>query len=200
MERSRWSIICEDERTLIVPRAVREAFGLDDDAVALNGGEGGSVLIGDVVLKQVHDVDEAEWVQELQARMAEDGFRVARPVATLAGWWTHAGWSATQFIAGLRPVAPAWQTVAAISLRFSDAAEAACDGHTEALAARTHRWAIADRVAWGEIGLDLGSEAMEVYAQLGALLSVPPTGRQVVHGDLTGNVYVDRRQRSRRRT
>jgi hypothetical protein len=83
------------------------------------------------------------------------------------------------------------QTVAAIGLRFSDAAEAACDGHTEALAARTHRWAIAERVAWGEIGLDLASEAMEVHAQLGALLSDPPTGRQVVHGDLTENVYVD---------
>lgn len=176
---------------MIVPFAVRDAFGLDGDAGALPGGEGVTVRIGDVVLKRVHDPDEAEWTADLQLRMAQDGFRIAQPVPTLAGRWTHGNWSATRFIPGLRPVAPAWHTVTATGLRFSDAAEVAREGQTGPLADRTHRWAVADRVAWDEVGVELVPEATEVYVGLVALLGDPPADRQLVHGDLTGNVYVD---------
>jgi uncharacterized protein (TIGR02569 family) len=179
------------ERVLIVPSTVRKAFGLDGEAVALPGGEGVTVRIGDVVLKRVHDRDEAEWTGELQSRMVEDGFRLARPVPTLAGRWTHGNWSATKFIPGLRPVAPAWHAVTAIGLRFSDAAEVARDGQTGPLPDRTHRWAVADRAAWDEASVDLVPEATEVYFRLGALLGDPPADRQLVHGDLTGNVCTD---------
>jgi hypothetical protein len=47
---------------------------------------------------------------------------------------------------------------------------------------------------WGETQFHLGTEAAAVHVQLAALLGDPPTDRQVVHGDLTGNVYVDRSQ------
>jgi hypothetical protein len=91
------------------------------------------------------------------------------------------------------PLAPAWRAVAAVGLRFSDAAEAARHvGGAETLAARTHRWAVADRVAWGEAHVDLPAAASAVATELVALLDDPPGDRQVVHGDLTGNVYVDR--------
>jgi hypothetical protein len=86
-----------------------------------------------------------------------------------------------------------WRAVAAVGLRFSDVAEAARHGGgTETLGARTHRWALADRVAWGEAQVDLPTTASTVAAELAALLADPPRDRQVVHGDLTGNVYVDR--------
>ena len=183
--------VTECKRT--VPPAVREAFGVAGDEVPLGGGEGVSVRIGRVVLKRVHDVDEAEWTQGLQARLKEDGFRIAAPVPTLTGRWTQDGWSASRFVDGLRPAAPAWPLVAAVGLRFSDAAEAARHGGgAETLAARTHRWAVADRVAWGEARVDLPSAASAVATELEALLGDPPRDRQVVHGDLTGNVYVDR--------
>ncbi|HSJ21082.1 MAG TPA: hypothetical protein VK964_10950 [Nocardioidaceae bacterium] len=73
------------ERALVVPAAVRDAFGLAGDPVALPGGEGVVVRVGEVVLKRVHDVDEAEWTAGLQSRMHERGFRIARPVPTLNG-------------------------------------------------------------------------------------------------------------------
>lgn len=181
------------ERKRTVPPAVREAFGVDGDEIPLGGGEGMSVRIGGVVLKRVHDVDEAEWTQGLQARLGEDGFRIAAPVPTLTGHWTHDGWSASRFVDGLRPVAPAWRAIATVGVRFSDAAEAARHGGgTETLGARTHRWAVADRVAWGEAQVDLPTTVGAVAAELAALLGDPPRDRQVVHGDLTGNVYVDR--------
>ena len=180
-----------DEHALTVPAGVREAFGLDGEAVAVPGGEGVSVRVGDVVVKRVHDVDEAEWTGDLLSRLAQDGFRVARPVPTVAGRWTHASWSAAEFIPALRPVAPAWHVVTAVGLRFSDAAEVARDGQPWPLSGRTHRWSIADRAAWDELRVDLNPEASEVLRRLGSRLGDPPTERQVVHGDLTGNVHVD---------
>jgi hypothetical protein len=113
-------------------------------------------------------------------------------VPTVDGRWTHAGWSAAQFVPGLRPLVPDWQAVIAVGLRFSDAVEAVRDAGTDVLAARTHRWAVADRCAWAETRLDLAPEAAEVYARLATLLGDPLTARQVIHGDLTGNVHQDR--------
>lgn len=179
------------ESAPIVPAVVREAFDVEGEPVALEGGEGVAVRFGGTVLKRVHDVVEAEWVQDLQSRTGEDGFRLARPVRTVGGRWTCEGWSAAQFIPGLRPLAPDWNAVIAAGLRFCDAAEAARRAGTEVLAARSHRWAVADRFAWGETHLDLTPDAAEVHAGLRALLGDPQAGRQVVHGDLTGNVHVD---------
>jgi hypothetical protein len=99
--------------------------------------------------------------------------------------------SATESIPVLRPAAPAWHVVTDVGLRFSDVAEAARDGQAGPLGDRNHRWAIADRVAWGDVSVDLVPEASEVLGRLGSLLGDPPTDRQVVHGDLTGNVYFD---------
>lgn len=56
---------------------------------------------------------------------------------------------------------------------------------------RSHRWAFADRVAWGEATPDLNTEANEAYLSVTALLTQQAVGEQVVHGDLTGNVYLD---------
>ncbi len=138
-------MVVMSERVPAIPAAVREAFRLGGGAIALGGGEGVTARIGGVMLKRVHDVDEAELTQAVQFHMDQDGFRVARPVPTVDGCWTHAGWSAAQFIPGLRPLAPDWQAVVAVGLRFSDAAEAVRDAGTDVLAARTHRWAVADR-------------------------------------------------------
>lgn len=111
------------ERALIVPSAVREAFGVDGDAVALPGREGLTVRIGDVVLKRVHDVAEAEWTADLQSRMAQDGSdsQSRCPRSPVGG---RTGTGQQQGSAGLRPVAPAWQAVTAIGLRFSNARSA----------------------------------------------------------------------------
>ena len=77
-------------------------------------------------------------------------------------------------------------------LRFGDAAKRARPSDTGALRRRTHRWAVADRIAWGEAATDLSPQAEEMRQALTALLI--PGRRSVdhlVHGDLSGNVFVD---------
>ena len=99
---------------------------------------------------------------------------------------------ACRFVAGLRPAAPAWSLITDAGLRFCDAAEMARNDGEMVLGARTHRWAVADRVAWGESVVDLPSDATDVLRRITDLLDGPPRhDRQFVHGDLSGNVFLD---------
>lgn len=170
---------------------VLEGFGVDVDAMPLEGGEGLSFRAGDLVLKRVHDNEEAEWTQALLSRVEADGFRFAEPIATHDGAWVRDGWAASTFIPGLRPAAPAWHEIARAGLRFGDAAERVRDGGGAVLARRTHRWAVADRVAWGEGSVALGAECAEVRDAISHLLDSRAEDEHFVHGDLSGNVFFD---------
>ena len=115
-----------------------------------------------------------------------------RPSRPLDGQWLHDGWTAARFLDGLRPVAPAWSQVVDAGLRFADAAESVRVGGREVLSRRTHRWAIADRAAWGESDVTLGDAANDVRRRISRVLGDAVHEEHFVHGDLTGNVHVDR--------
>ena len=122
--------------------------------------------------------------------MQPRGFRVARPVPATGGGWLCDGWSACEWIDGLRPAAPDWPTVIAAGLDFGDAAEAVRDDGV-VLRGRTHRWAVADRVAWGEERVTLSTGARVIHGSLATLLGEPSGEAHFVHGDLSGNVFLD---------
>jgi uncharacterized protein (TIGR02569 family) len=173
-------------------RAVLGAFGVHGEPVPLAGGEGGAFRVGSVVLKRVHDAAEAQWTQATLSAIEEDGFRVPPPLRTTAGRWVHDDWSASEFLPDLRPAAPRRDEITECGLRFGEAAERARPTGTEALDARGHRWAVADRVAWDEAEVDLSPEATRVRVALAELLAPEPaTERHFVHGDLSGNVFFD---------
>jgi uncharacterized protein (TIGR02569 family) len=171
--------------------AVLDAFAIDGDPLALPGGEGMSFRVGDFVVKRVHDAGEAEWSQALLCRTEQVGFRIPEPVHSTSGHWVYDGWSASRFIPGLRSAVPRWNEIATAGLLFADAVECVRDGGADVLARRSHRWAFADRVAWEEAKPDLNTEATEVYLAITHLLTDQVIGDQIVHGDLTGNVYFD---------
>jgi uncharacterized protein (TIGR02569 family) len=172
------------------PPTVLSAFGTDGVSVPLPEGEGQAFRVGAVVVKRVHDSDEANWVQSLLSTVEQRDFLVPEPVATTNGGWVCEGWVASRFVNGLRPLAPRWDEVITAGLNFSDAAERARKGGEDVLLRRSHRWAVADRVAWGENNIQLSPEAAEVEARLRSLMGESVRRSQLVHGDLTGNVYV----------
>ena len=178
---------------MIPPPSVLAGFTLEGDPQPLPGGEGVTARVGDAVLKLVHDVDEAAWTQALLAAIDPDGFRRPEPIAAAAtGDWVVEGWVASTWLDGLRPAAPDWERVMAAGDAFADAAARACSAADAraALAHRTHRWAVADRVAWGEEEVDLAPDAAALIGRLSAFLDPAPRGGQIVHGDLTGNVFL----------
>ncbi|MEM9651286.1 MAG: aminoglycoside phosphotransferase [Actinomycetota bacterium] len=174
------------------PAHVCRAFGASGAAVPLAGGEGRAFRIGDVVVKAVHDDVESAWVQEMLAGLDQDGFRIPTPLRTTADQWVEGGWIASVFVPGLQPAAPRWTDIIEWGLRFGEAVSRQPTDGALGLARRTHRWAVADRVAWQEQEVDLSPEAAEVRSAIGRFLDpAPSTERQVIHGDLAGNVFVD---------
>ena len=162
----------------MIPGAVLAAFGLDPNTAVRPAGR--AIVVGDIVFKPADDEAEAMWTAEVMSSLVADEVRLARPVRSDDGRWLVDGWTAWTRISG-RP-ALRWNDIIAAGRALHDATRtlerpAVLDG-------RTHGWARADRMAWGEedaTDLPLASRLIERLRPV----DLEP---QVVHGDLTGNV------------
>jgi uncharacterized protein (TIGR02569 family) len=136
------------------------------------------------------DPDTVVWLGDLLGRLrGRTDFRVSEPLRTTDGGWTAGGWTAWRYQPGAH-AAGRWRDVIDVGRRL----HAALEGEREPafLARRTDRWALADRVAWGELPASDYAGTPHIDALVGALRPVT-LRRQLVHGDLTGNVLFDER-------
>lgn len=167
--------------------AVLEAFGVAGEPVAaLPGGEGQSVQVGDLVLKPVDDVAEATSCAEVLDRVAERGFRVARPARGHRGEFVVDNWSAARRVDGVSGPATDWAGLLSSTRAFHEAI--ADEPRPSFLDRREHRWAVADRVAWDEVQYTPLTQVAERFHTLQSLLRPVRAVNQVIHGDLSGNV------------
>jgi uncharacterized protein (TIGR02569 family) len=137
-----------------------------------------------VVLKPVDDEAEANWIANLAANVEQDGFRVARPIATLDGRWIIDGWSAWTRVKGEHSTTR-WHEVLAAATAFH--AAVADVPKPEFIERRQDRWRTADRVAWGELPWEEFDDVAHVRRLIVARRPVRLPS-QLVHGDLVGNV------------
>jgi phosphotransferase family enzyme len=202
---------------------VLASFGASADPVPLPGGEGTAWRAGDVVLKPAGDPRVARWTADLyrdldsldpaghldlldpSAARWDPGFRVPRPLRTVAGDGAAGDWVAQDPLAGAwvawqwLPGEPAsWAGVSPLWPRLIAASRAF---HT-ALAGRPappwlgrdgSQWTVGDQVAWGERdpGSVLAAAPAPLAGQLRSLLAALRPVRlpaQLIHGDLGGNV------------
>jgi uncharacterized protein (TIGR02569 family) len=166
--------------------AILAAFGLSGEVTALGGGEGRSVRVGDVVLKPVDDEEEATWCAEVLSGIEQAGFRVPDPLRAVDGSFVVDGWSATSWVAGEPGVAGHWTELLDASRSLHSALRRM--PRPAFLDRRTHRWAIGDRVAWGEQRIDVPPPLRRPLDRMLATLRPVRFDRQVVHGDLYSNV------------
>jgi uncharacterized protein (TIGR02569 family) len=173
-----------------VPPQVLAAFDVDgDDVVPLDGGQGSSIRAGALVLKPYADELEVTWFAGLACRIVPDGFCLPAPVAALDGRWTVDGWAAVEHVHGVADPAGRWQQVVAAGRAFHAAVSQ--EPEPAHLAAREHRWAVADRVAWGEQEIPVGALSQPLLDRLERLRRPVDLPNQLVHGDLSGNVLLD---------
>lgn len=167
------------------PADVLAAFGARGTPQPLTGGQGTSWRVGALVLKPSAPPEAvAAWQAGLLHRLdGRAAVRVSLPVPTVDGFWTSQGWTAARFAPGEhRP--GRWREVVDAG---RDLHRALADEPRPAwLATRADRWAVADRVAWGERRLDVATPPH--VARLLAALRPVAAPSQLVHGDLSGNV------------
>ena len=201
---------------------VLASFGASADPVSLPGGEGTAWRAGEVVLKPAGDPRVARWTADLYrdldpldplapgpldplAARRDPGFRVPRPLRTVAedgaaGDWVAqdplaGAWVAWQWLPGepasWAGVSPFWPRLIAASRAF----HAALAGRPAPpwLGRDGSQWTVGDQVAWGERdpGSVLAAAPGPLAGQLRSLLAALRPVRlpaQLIHGDLGGNV------------
>jgi uncharacterized protein (TIGR02569 family) len=145
---------------------------------------------GDVVVKRVLEAEEAAWCQRVLAGLAEEGFRRPAPIAA-DGEWVVDGWTGCVYVEDLTDGQGRLRDVLAASDRFHDALPPPDAEARAVLGRRVHRWAIADRVAWGEATLELRPAVATLLGRILGNGEPDSDFARVVHGDLEGNVSFD---------
>jgi len=169
-----------------VPDPVLAAFGVQGAQTRLSGGEGRSGRVGDVVFKPVEDISEAVWRAALLRDLQVPCVRIPRPVTTVGGDAVVEGWAAAAFVAGETAPRGRWPELIEASRHFHRAlAGAPRPGFIDS---KTHQWATADRVAWGQT-ISVAAPATEaLLRELTQRLRPTHLASQLVHSDLSGNV------------
>jgi len=166
--------------------AVLAAFGLEGRPVPLPGGQGRAWLVDEAVLKPLDmSLAALRWQAQLLTRLdSRDDLRVSVPLPATDGAWTSSGWTAWRHQPGVHLPAQ-WQEIIAVGQRLHVALQD--EPEPAFLADRTDIWAVADRVAWGELPTGPYAGTKHLDTLLATLRPVTGTA-QLVHGDLTGNV------------
>ncbi|MGW3933066.1 phosphotransferase [Streptomyces microflavus] len=178
----------EEPSVILPPRSVLDAFGINGIPEPLTGGQGRSVRVGGAVLKPAEGAEEEwEWAASVFERLPRGaGFRVPRPLRSADGCAVVEGWTAAEFVEGRPGPRGQWPGVVAAGRAFHAALRT--QPRPGFLDRRTHPWAVADRVAWGEEEVDVVAELAEPLSALLALRRPVEAAAQLIHGDLTGNV------------
>jgi uncharacterized protein (TIGR02569 family) len=176
-----------------LPRGVASAFGIGGTVHALPGGQGRSVVADGLVLKPDSDPAATEWLADVCARVQADGFRLPAPVSAVDGRRVVDGWCAVEFVEGAAvddddQSAQIWCAVLAAGRSLHRALRH--EPPPGFVAARTDRWAAADRLAWGSPGRREDTTATPLLAGLRRLVVDEGLGDQLIHGDLSGNVLL----------
>lgn len=180
---------------------VLDLFAVPDDLYALPGGQGRSVLAGDLVLSPDRDRAIADSLSPRLARMAVDldtrrrrDLRIAMPIPARDGTWVVDGWAASRYEPGSRGCTDAGVVRATGALLHAEFAQTVVQWPLAAQPPRS-RWDRAERTAFGDQALDPGefTEPQTAFAQeLLDRCTADGFGEdQLVHGDLAGNVLLD---------
>lgn len=178
---------------------VFDLFAVPDDAVALEGGQGHSVLAGDLVLSPGRNPRTAQWLNPIIAPLSAEldheqprSIRLAMPIPTRDLQWVANGWGATRYEPDTRRCRDLDVLIATGRLLHARLA-AKVSAPPVGINGRDDRWTRAERFAFGEsqpIGIPTAVGAL--VSRLTADLDTSNLGPdQLVHGDLAGNVLLD---------
>ncbi len=164
-----------------------EAYRAAGEPRPLTGGQQRAWRVGDLALKpQDQSLEALRWQAEhLPEVTARTSLRVATPVATRLGAMAVHGWTAWTFLEGTH-AASRWRDIISVGEQFHESLRQL--RRPAFLSARTDRWALADRYAWGELDVETLGPTDEMRRLTALAGPSQATSGQLIHGDLTGNV------------
>lgn len=164
---------------------ILEAFHLSGKPTLLSGGQRTTWLVKDAILKPIEDEIVTNYVADIMRSIAEDGFRVARPLQAMNGSWIYKGWCAYKRIEG-EHAKDRWEEKIAICKAFHKALSQY--PHPDFFDKGTDRYTIADKIAWQELPLSAHQKVMSILQKLASLIRPINAQNQLIHGDFTGNI------------
>lgn len=168
---------------------VIESFGVEvGTPELLPGGQRRSWLVGDAVFKPVDDITEHAWVSEVFSVWdPAAGVRVPVPLRSSEDRWCWEGWAAHRYVVG-RPLRMSGEANIIRAAAESFHAAVAALPRASFLDSRDDPWAFGDRVAWEGRPAVGSPETIELVEALLASYRGLEARRQMVHGDIGGNV------------
>ncbi len=166
-----------------------DAFGATGEPCLLEGGQGRTWRVGDLVLKPVDHQVEHAWVCDVYASWPAEQVAVPAPVRVDDGWSVH-GWAAHAYLPGRSARAgddPAWfrQVHETFHATVAELARPAF------LDDRDDAWSFGDHVAWAGAEPRGSAETLAILDRARSLFEPVDLPAQVIHGDLGGNVLRD---------
>jgi uncharacterized protein (TIGR02569 family) len=172
--------------TVLTPNEeLLDAFECKEEATLLVGGEGRSYLAGEVVLKPIDNIEEANWVADLMNTIVENGFRVPKPVRAKNGNWVYRNWTAFKYLEGEASKQRAKEKFE-VARKFNKVL-ASCK-RPVFLETKINPYVTADRMVWGKQLLTMSDQLKPFLTPIVAKLKPIELEEQLIHGDMAGNI------------
>ena len=159
---------------------ILNAFGVSGVPILLPGGEGTCYRINDVVFKPAKTDLEASWIAEINNNLTCDKFRVPKPIPAKNGAWVFDGWTANGFLSGEHRPGHYTQIIE-LSMVFHQSL--VNTPKPDWFDNREDVFALADKMAWGEIPIPDFDITNGPLKKIFGLLHINRLPNQLVHGD-----------------
>ena len=176
-------------QSTVPPPDVLVAFNATGTATLLDGGQGETYRVGDIVLKPEIPDPGYRYLAEIQRDISSEHFRMPKPVAAIDGDWNYNGWIAWEFVTGESPQ-QRYEDQVALCIHFH--AALAAFAKPPIFNTVENSWTIADQVAWGEREIEHHPRIAPEVERLRRVLRPVDAPDQLIHGDFGGsNVLFD---------
>jgi uncharacterized protein (TIGR02569 family) len=175
----------------IIPDSIVEAFDGKGTPELLQGGQGETYRIGNIVIKRCWDAVETEGLSDIMNTVIQQGFRRARPIKSTSGYWIIDNWQAFEFIEGKLGIAGREKEALSGCHALNGALRKAYPSNDcpPWLKHRTNFWHVCNRIAWGEqkpSAVMTSSSVSEIQPLFDRLQNISELKSQIVHGDPGG--------------
>lgn len=162
------------------------AFECSGRPEKLEGGEGKSWIVENLVFKPIDNAARYDWASDILLRISKNGFRVSMPRRSVHGKFTYQGWGVTTFEQG-EHINGRWHEKLRVCRAFN---QTLANILVSPMPPSDDRWSQAHEIVWREAELPakIPAEFAQKLARIFNAYQKIETKDQVIHSDPCGNI------------